>query len=35
MEMGIAFFLGAFLIGIGVLAYCRISKDFKEGDKKK
>ena len=28
MEMGIAIFLGAFLIGIGILAYCRISKDF-------
>lgn len=35
MEMGIAIFLGAFLIGIGVLAYCRISKDFKEENKKK
>ena len=35
MEMGIAIFLGAFLIGIGVLAYCRISKDFKGGNKKK
>lgn len=34
MEMGIAIFLGAFLIGIGVLAYCRIRKDFKEGNKK-
>ena len=35
MEMGIAIFLGAFLIGIGVLAYCRIRQDFKEGNKKK
>ena len=35
MEMGIAIFLGAFLIGIGALAYYRIDKDFKEGNKKK
>lgn len=35
MEMGIAIFLGAFLIGIGIAAYYRIDKDFKEGNKKK
>ena len=34
MEMAIAIFLGAFLIGIGALAYYRIDKDFKEVNKK-
>ncbi len=33
MELGIAIFLGIFLISIGVLAYFRISKDFKEDNK--
>lgn len=30
MELAIAIFLGAFLSAIGVIGYCRISKDFKE-----
>lgn len=35
MEWVIAIFLGAFLIAIGILAYYRISKDFKkDGDRK-
>lgn len=34
MEAIIAIFLGAFLMGIGVLSYCRITKDFKEDRKK-
>lgn len=32
MEIIISIFLGAFLISIGIVGYCRISKDFKEGD---
>ena len=35
MEMGIAIFLGAFLVAMGALSYYRIDKDFKEGNKKK
>jgi len=31
MEILISFFLGAFLMTIGILSYIRISKDFKEG----
>lgn len=31
MEIAIAVFLGAFLIGIGVLAYIRVNKDYKNG----
>ncbi len=35
MEWAIAIFLGVFLIAIGIIAYCRISKDFKkDGDRK-
>ena len=34
MEIVIAVFLGAFLVAIGLLGYIRISKDFKDGDKK-
>lgn len=34
MEIVIAIFLGAFLVAIGLLGYIRISKDFKDGDKK-
>ena len=34
MEMGIAIFLGLFLVAIGALAYYRICKDFEEGEKK-
>ena len=34
MEIIIAIFLGAFLVAIGLLGYIRISKDFKDGDKK-
>lgn len=34
MELGIAIFLGAFLVAIGGLAFYRIDKDFKEGNKK-
>lgn len=30
MEIIIAVFLGAFLFGIGILSYIRISKDFEE-----
>lgn len=33
MELGIAVFLGLFLILIGILAYWRIDKDFKTGGK--
>lgn len=35
MELGIAIFLGAFLVGIGAVAFYRINKDFREGNKKK
>ena len=34
MELGIAIFLGAFLVAIGGVALYRIDKDFKEGNKK-
>lgn len=34
MELGIAIFLGAFLVAIGGVAFYRIDKDFKEGNKK-
>lgn len=34
MELGIAIFLGAFLVAIGGVAFYRIGKDFKEGNKK-
>lgn len=34
MEYGIAIFLGAFLLAIGGVAFYRIDKDFKEGNKK-
>ena len=30
MEAVISVFLGVFLMGIGIMAYIRISKDFKE-----
>ena len=33
METIIAVFLGAFLVGIGILSYIRIRKDFEEVDK--
>lgn len=29
MEIIIAIFLGAFLVGLGVLSYYRITKDYK------
>lgn len=35
MEWIIAVFLGAFLTAIGIIAYCRISKDFKKDGEKK
>lgn len=34
MELGIAIFLGAFLVAIGGVAFYRIDKDFKERNKK-
>ena len=34
MELGIAIFLGAFLVAIGGVAFYRIDKDFKEVNKK-
>lgn len=34
METLIAILLGAFLALIGVICYVRVSKDFKEGEKK-
>ena len=34
MELGIAIFLGAFLVAIGGVEFYRIDKDFKEGNKK-
>lgn len=33
MEFVISIFLGAYLLGIGILCYVRISKDFKGGKK--
>lgn len=33
METLIAIFLGAFLVGIGILSYIRICKDFEEVQK--
>ena len=35
MELGIAIFLGLFLVAIGGIAFYRIDKDFNEGDQKK
>lgn len=31
MEIVISLFLGAFLVGIGVIGFKRIEKDFEEG----
>ena len=32
MELIIAIFLGAFLVGIGILAIYRIKKDYSKGE---
>ena len=34
MEIAIAIFLGAYLVGIGIISFIRMSKDFEEADKK-